>query len=99
MFYKIVNKEITFLDPKRSQNCNIMIRAIKLTPARIAKGVDEVDLVTLSRPILSELRKFVPTDEEVGGLILLRNYQWPLQHDQKLSRPKYELPADKRDIH
>ncbi|TPX38459.1 hypothetical protein SeLEV6574_g07774, partial [Synchytrium endobioticum] len=62
------SKEITFLDPKRSQNCNIMIRAIKLTPTRIAKSVDDVDLVTLSRPILNELLKFVPTEEEVSAL-------------------------------
>ncbi|TPX33081.1 hypothetical protein SmJEL517_g03929 [Synchytrium microbalum] len=62
------NKEITFLDPKRSQNCNIMIRAIKLSPAAIATGVNEVDLQTLHRSILTELLKFVPSDEEVSSL-------------------------------
>jgi len=61
----ITSKEISFLDPKRAQNCNIMLKAIKLVPSALKQAINNVDDVTLTTDILTELLKFVPTDEEV----------------------------------
>ncbi|KAJ3086810.1 Disheveled-associated activator of morphogenesis 1, partial [Quaeritorhiza haematococci] len=61
-------KEITFLDSKRSQNCNIMLKAIKLNPQQIKTAVNTADTDTLPRHVLAELLKFVPTEDEVALL-------------------------------
>ncbi|KAI8846857.1 hypothetical protein BC829DRAFT_445004 [Chytridium lagenaria] len=61
-------KEITFLDPKRSQNTNIMLKAIKISVQDIKKAITTFDLDVLGHHILSELLKVVPTDEELASL-------------------------------
>ena len=62
------DKDITFLDGKRSQNCNIMLKAIKMDAKLIKKAINDVDTETLPRHILGELLKFIPTDEELNAL-------------------------------
>jgi hypothetical protein len=64
----ITPKDITFLDSKRSQNCNIMLKAIKLDARSIKRAINEVDTTTLPRHILVELLKFIPTEEEMIAL-------------------------------
>lgn len=75
----VVVKDITFLDPKRSQNCSmffvnfiiladIMLKAIKMDAKSIKKAINDVDTQTLPRHILGELLKFIPTDDELNSL-------------------------------
>ncbi|ORY53477.1 FH2-domain-containing protein [Rhizoclosmatium globosum] len=66
-------KEITFLDTKRSQNTNIMLKAIKMSPATIAQAVESCDLTTLKQFIINELLKVVPTDDEIQSIKLYEN--------------------------
>ncbi|OUM67026.1 hypothetical protein PIROE2DRAFT_40357, partial [Piromyces sp. E2] len=57
-------KLVTFLDPKRSQNCCIMLRAVKLDSKQIRKALMTADHHNLSKDIIPELLKFCPTEEE-----------------------------------
>ncbi|KAJ3020034.1 UNVERIFIED_CONTAM: hypothetical protein HDU68_010388 [Siphonaria sp. JEL0065] len=66
------SKEITFLDSKRSQNANIMLKAIKMSPTIIAQAVETCDLETLKQFIIGELLKVVPTDDEI---ISIKQYE------------------------
>ncbi|KAJ1344017.1 hypothetical protein BSLG_001157 [Batrachochytrium salamandrivorans] len=56
------------LDGKRSQNCNIMLKAVKLDPKLIKRAILTVDTDTLPRFVLAELLKFIPTDDEITAL-------------------------------
>lgn len=42
-----------------------MLKAVKLDPLTILKGLETVDTDILPRHVLQELLKFIPTDEEV----------------------------------
>ncbi|KAJ3096868.1 hypothetical protein HDU97_005466 [Phlyctochytrium planicorne] len=64
----LATKEITFLDPKRSQNTNIMLKAIKTSPQELKKALNNFDLDVLRHHVLGELLKVVPTDEELASL-------------------------------
>jgi hypothetical protein len=57
-------KLVTFLDPKRSQNCCIMLRAVKLDSKQIKQALMTADHHNLSKDIIPELLKFCPTEEE-----------------------------------
>ncbi|KAI9364411.1 formin homology 2 domain-containing protein [Zopfochytrium polystomum] len=59
-------KDITFLDPKRSQNTNIMLKAIKLNPTTVTAAINSCDIDTLPLHVLTELLKVVPTDDEIA---------------------------------
>jgi len=59
-------KLVTFLDPKRSQNCCIMLRAVKLDSKQIRKALMTADHHNLSKDIIPELLKFCPTEEETA---------------------------------
>jgi hypothetical protein len=61
-------KEISFLDSKRSQNVNIMLKAIKLDPTSIKKAILTVDLHILPRFVLTELLKLIPTEDELAAV-------------------------------
>ncbi|KAJ1560577.1 multicatalytic endopeptidase [Cladochytrium tenue] len=67
------SKDITFLDPKRSQNANIMLKAIKLTPYAVTRAVNDCDIETLPLHVLGELLKVVPTDDEIVSIKLYEN--------------------------
>jgi hypothetical protein len=45
-----------------------MLKAIKLDAKSIKKAINDVDANILPRPILQELLKFIPTDEELNAL-------------------------------
>jgi hypothetical protein len=45
-----------------------MLKAIKLDAKSIKRAINDVDTDTLPRPILAELLKFIPTDEELNAL-------------------------------
>lgn len=45
-----------------------MLKAIKLDAKSIKKAINDVDTLTLPRPILAELLKFIPTDDELNAL-------------------------------
>ncbi|KAI9209295.1 formin family protein [Polychytrium aggregatum] len=64
----VATKQITFLDPKRSQNINIMLKAIKLNASTVKAALLECDTEILQRHILVELLKFIPTDEELAAI-------------------------------
>jgi len=58
--------EITFLDGKRSQNCNIMLKHIKLNPIeKIVQIIYECDESVLTKDLILELQKFIPTNDEI----------------------------------
>ncbi|KND03814.1 uncharacterized protein SPPG_01270 [Spizellomyces punctatus DAOM BR117] len=61
----VAAKEISFLDGKRSQGCNIVLKAIKLDAQTIKRAINTVDTKTLNRDALNELMKFIPQDEEL----------------------------------
>jgi len=59
--------EITFLDGKRSQNCNIMLKHIKLNPIeKIVQIIYECDESVLTKDLILELQKFIPTNDEIN---------------------------------
>jgi len=59
--------EITFLDGKRSQNCNIMLKHIKLNPIeKIVQIIYECDESILTKDLIIELQKFIPTNDEIN---------------------------------
>jgi hypothetical protein len=64
----VVSKEVTFLDSKRAQGINIMLKAIKLDPKAIKRAILTVDTDTLPRFALVELLKLVPTEDELATL-------------------------------
>ncbi|KAJ3008172.1 hypothetical protein HKX48_008726 [Thoreauomyces humboldtii] len=64
----IAVKEIAFLDPKRSQGCNIVLKAIKLDAQTIKRAINKVDTQVLNRDALTELLKFIPQEEELRML-------------------------------
>ncbi|KAJ3087483.1 Dishevelled associated activator of morphogenesis 2 [Physocladia obscura] len=51
-----------------SESIDIMLRAIKMPPSEIARAVENCDLSTLKQFIVSELLKFVPTEDEISIL-------------------------------
>lgn len=81
-------KEITFLDGKRSQNINIMLKAIKLDPTTIKKAILTVDTKTLPRFALVELLKLVPTDDE---MIALKEFESEPQKLASAERFMFEI--------
>ena len=61
----IAPKEISFLDAKRSQSINIMLKAVKIDPATITRAILTVNLTSLPRFVLTELLKLVPSEDEI----------------------------------
>ncbi|KAJ3330667.1 hypothetical protein HDU76_005130 [Blyttiomyces sp. JEL0837] len=62
------SKEITFLDSKRAQNCNIMLKAVKLNAPLIVTAINNCDFDMLPHHALGELLKVVPTEEEIASI-------------------------------
>ena len=52
---------------------DIMLKAIKLDPLTILKGLETVDTDILPRHVLQELLKFIPTEEEIVNLKMYEN--------------------------
>ena len=53
------------MDGKRSQNINIMLKAVKIDPSTIKRAILTVNTTILPRFVLSELLKLVPTEDEL----------------------------------
>lgn len=64
----VAAKEISFLDGKRAQGCNIVLKAIKLDAQTIKQAINNVDTKTLNRDALTELMKFIPQEDELRTL-------------------------------
>ncbi|ORY14842.1 actin-binding FH2 [Neocallimastix californiae] len=61
--------KITFLNEKRSQNCNIMINSIGLNPIEeIVQIIYECDDSFLTKDIIIELQKFIPSNDELSSI-------------------------------
>ncbi|KAI9032377.1 hypothetical protein DFJ74DRAFT_764072 [Hyaloraphidium curvatum] len=60
--------KVTFLDSKRSQNINITLRASKLSSEQLVEAMSKVDDAVLPTQLITELLKFVPTEDELGVL-------------------------------
>ncbi|KAJ3270138.1 hypothetical protein HDV01_000523 [Terramyces sp. JEL0728] len=87
-YLTIAPKEITFLDGKRSQNVNIMLKAIKLDPSSIKKAILTVDLKTLPNFVLTELLKLIPTEDELSAV---KQYANEIQNLASAERFMYEI--------
>jgi hypothetical protein len=59
-------KEVTFIDGKRSQNCCIMLKAVKLSTDKIKEVLFSNDESTLEKDVINELLKILPTEEDVA---------------------------------
>jgi dishevelled associated activator of morphogenesis len=64
----VVAKDITFLDTKRSQNINIMMRAVKMSTQTIKDAISNFDCDSLPHHVIVELLKVVPTDDELASM-------------------------------
>ncbi|KAJ3112593.1 hypothetical protein HK098_008011, partial [Nowakowskiella sp. JEL0407] len=81
-------KEITFLDAKRSQNCNIMFKAIRLQAPEIKRALHACDTEVLTQGIVTELLKFIPTEEEI---LMLKQYENEIENLASAEKFLYEL--------
>ncbi|KAK9763144.1 hypothetical protein K7432_010462 [Basidiobolus ranarum] len=69
------------LDPKRIQNINIALSKCKsMSPAQIKEAILDMNEFVMTADLLDQLKKFVPTDDEV---LLLQPFQ---EDSSKLSR-------------
>jgi hypothetical protein len=59
-------KEVTFIDGKRSQNCCIMLKAVKLSTDKIKEVLFSNDDSTLEKDVINELLKILPTEEDIA---------------------------------
>jgi len=59
-------KEVTFIDGKRSQNCCIMLKAVKLSSDQIKDVLFSNDDSTLAKDVINELLKITPTEEDLA---------------------------------
>ncbi|KAJ1550961.1 Dishevelled associated activator of morphogenesis 2 [Nowakowskiella sp. JEL0078] len=84
----IAPKEISFLDAKRSQNCNIMFKAIKIPAKEIKRALHACDTETLPQGIVTELLKFIPTEEE---LLMLKQYENEVENLASAEKFLWEL--------
>ncbi|KAI9139325.1 formin homology 2 domain-containing protein [Paraphysoderma sedebokerense] len=61
-------KEIRVLESRRSQNCTILLKTIKMSSADLKKAIFAVDTKVLPKETITELLKFIPTDDEIAML-------------------------------
>ncbi|KAH8980827.1 hypothetical protein EDB86DRAFT_505043 [Lactarius hatsudake] len=62
------------LDPQTKKRVEILVQRVKkLAPEEIAQGIKEFDPVVCTQVFLSELKRVVPTPEQVGKLNIYRN--------------------------
>lgn len=61
-------QKIQLLDPKRSNNCSIMLRGVKMSPADIKKAVTNFDDNAIKEDQLRAIKDFVPAPEEIQVL-------------------------------
>jgi hypothetical protein len=59
---------VQLLDPKRSNNCEIMLRGLKMEPAAIKAAIMALDEKVLTEDTLKTMKEFVPLPEEISML-------------------------------
>jgi hypothetical protein len=59
---------IQLLDPKRSNNCEIMLRGLKMEPAAIRTAIMSLDEKLLTEDTLKTMKEYVPLPEEIATL-------------------------------
>lgn len=64
-------QKVILLDPKRSENCEIMLRGLKLDPTSIRDAIVKLDFKVLSEENIRSLKDFVPEPDEIG---ILKSY-------------------------
>lgn len=62
-------KQIAVLDAKKSQNCTILLKTIKMTAEQIKTAIGNVDDHALPREVVTELLKYVPQEEEISAIL------------------------------
>ncbi|CAA0833338.1 Formin-like protein 1 [Striga hermonthica] len=68
-----MNQENLVLDPKKSQNIAILLRALNVTVHEVCEAILEGNADTLSSELLESLLKMAPTAEEERKLMELNN--------------------------
>lgn len=62
-------KELSVIDGRRAQNCNILLSKMKLSNEEITKAVMTMDTAeSIPKDMLEQILKYVPTPEEVSVL-------------------------------
>ncbi|KNE62292.1 hypothetical protein AMAG_18842 [Allomyces macrogynus ATCC 38327] len=59
---------ISVVDAKRAQNCNILLKKIKLEIDEIKRAVVQGDTAALPADVVLEMLKYVPAEDEVAAL-------------------------------
>jgi len=59
---------VQLLDPKRSNNCEIMLRGLKMEPAAIKAAILAMDDKVLTEDTLKTMKEYVPLPEEISVL-------------------------------
>lgn len=59
---------IQLLDPKRSNNCEIMLRGLKMEPSAIKAAIMALDDKVLTEDTLKTMKEYVPQPEEIAAL-------------------------------
>jgi hypothetical protein len=61
-------KEISVLDSKRAYNINIMLGRLKVSFGDIRRAILQLDFNVMTRQLITQFLKYVPTAEEIGQL-------------------------------
>lgn len=62
---------VQLLDPKRANNCEIMLRGLKMEPSAIRAAIMSMDEKVLTEDTLKTMKEYVPLPEEIQ---LLKDY-------------------------
>uniref|UniRef100_A0A3B3Q6H7 Dishevelled associated activator of morphogenesis 1b n=1 Tax=Paramormyrops kingsleyae TaxID=1676925 RepID=A0A3B3Q6H7_9TELE len=82
-------KELSFIDGRRAQNCNILLSRLKLSNDEIKRAILTVDeQEDLPKDMLEQLLKFVPEKSDVD---LLEEHKHELDRMAKADRFFYEM--------
>merc|ERR1712136_449141 len=82
-------KELSVIDGRRAQNCTILLSKLKLTDDEIGTAVLNCDQSEdLSKDMLEQLIKFIPTKEEID---LLTEHKNDIKRMARADRFLYEM--------
>ncbi|XP_041351931.1 disheveled-associated activator of morphogenesis 2-like [Gigantopelta aegis] len=89
MNFKPKNKELTVIDGRRAQNCNILLSKLKMTNEELARAVMSMDSgEDLPKDMVEQLLKFVPTPEETQ---LLSEHAQDIENMARADRFLFEM--------
>lgn len=82
-------RELTVIDGRRAQNCNILLSKLKVTNEEISKAILTMDSAEIiPKDLLEQLLKYVPTPEEVS---LLEEHKDEVSNMARADRFMYDL--------